>query len=76
MAKRNGKGRFEQFLPSMHEEAVRRLEIAAELRGAIDNDELSVFYQPIVDGRVNRIIGAEALVRWEHPRRGFLSPAR
>jgi diguanylate cyclase (GGDEF)-like protein/PAS domain S-box-containing protein len=75
MAKRNGKGRFERFLPAMHEDAVRRLEIAAELRGAIDNDELSVFYQPIVDARVNRVIGAEALVRWEHPRRGFLSPA-
>jgi diguanylate cyclase (GGDEF)-like protein/PAS domain S-box-containing protein len=74
VAKRNGKDRFEQFLPAMHEEARLRLEIAAELRGAIENNELVVFYQPIVDVASGRTRGAEALVRWQHPHRGFLAP--
>jgi diguanylate cyclase (GGDEF)-like protein len=74
VAKRNGKDRFEQYLPAMHEEARRRLEVAAELRSAIDNNELVVYYQPIVDLESGRTLGAEALVRWQHPERGLLSP--
>ena len=74
VAKRNGKDRFEQYLPAMHEDANRRLEIAAELRGAIERDELVAFYQPIVDLASGRTIGAEALVRWKHPVRGLLAP--
>jgi EAL domain-containing protein (putative c-di-GMP-specific phosphodiesterase class I) len=74
VAKRNGKNRFEQYLPAMHEEARQRLEVAAELRNAIDNDELVVYYQPIVDIASGRTLGAEALVRWQHPLRGLLSP--
>ncbi len=74
VAKRNGKNRFEQFLPAMHDEANRRLEIAAELPGAIEHDEFVVFYQPIVDVGSGRTLGAEALVRWEHPVRGIVGP--
>jgi EAL domain-containing protein (putative c-di-GMP-specific phosphodiesterase class I) len=74
VAKRNGKNRFEQYLPAMHEEARRRLEVAAELRGAIDRKEFVVFYQPIVDVGSGRTLGAEALVRWQHPQRGLVAP--
>jgi diguanylate cyclase (GGDEF)-like protein/PAS domain S-box-containing protein len=75
LAKRNGKGRFEMFHPEMHEEAVRRLEIAAELRHAIADHQLELFYQPIVDIRGTTVVGAEALVRWHHPDRGLVAPS-
>jgi diguanylate cyclase (GGDEF)-like protein/PAS domain S-box-containing protein len=74
VAKRNGKDRFEKYLPAMHEEASRRLVVAAELRGAIERGELVVFYQPIVDLSSERTLGVEALVRWNHPHRGLLGP--
>jgi diguanylate cyclase (GGDEF)-like protein/PAS domain S-box-containing protein len=74
LAKRNGKGRFEMFHPAMHEEAVRRLETAADLRRGIEGSHLEVFYQPIVGVRTGTTIGAEALVRWHHPTRGLVTP--
>jgi diguanylate cyclase (GGDEF)-like protein/PAS domain S-box-containing protein len=74
LAKRNGKGRFEMFHPAMHEEAVRRLETAADLRRGIETDQLEVFYQPIIDVSTTTIVGAEALVRWRHPTRGLVTP--
>jgi EAL domain-containing protein (putative c-di-GMP-specific phosphodiesterase class I) len=74
MAKRNGKGRFEMFRPAMHEEAVRRLETAADLRRGLEAGQLEVFYQPIIDVGTATAIGAEALVRWHHPTRGLVSP--
>ena len=49
VAKRNGKARLRAFAPEMHEQAIRRLEVASELRGAIDDGQLVLFYQPIVD---------------------------
>jgi len=75
VAKRNGKARYVLFEPAMHEEAQQRLVIAGELRGAIDRNELAVFYQPIVDVGSGVTRGAEALVRWPHPQRGLLPPA-
>jgi diguanylate cyclase (GGDEF)-like protein/PAS domain S-box-containing protein len=74
MAKRNGKGRFEMFRPAMHEEAIRRLEVAADLRRAIEGGQLEVFYQPIVTAHTAKAVGAEALVRWHHPTRGLVAP--
>lgn len=74
VAKYNGKARVEQFQPEMRADALRKFEIASELRHAIEG-ELTVFYQPIVDLRSPSARGAEALVRWRHPRRGLLSPA-
>jgi diguanylate cyclase (GGDEF)-like protein/PAS domain S-box-containing protein len=75
LAKHNGKGRFEMFHPDMHDEAVRRLELTAELRHAIEDRQLQLFYQPIIDVGTTATIGAEALVRWHHPVRGLVSPA-
>jgi diguanylate cyclase (GGDEF)-like protein len=74
LAKHNGKGRFEMYRPDMHSDAVRRLETAADIRAGLEGDQFEVFYQPIVNTHSGRLIGAEALVRWNHPSRGFLSP--
>ena len=74
VAKRNGKARYERFVPEMHEQAIRRLEVASELRGAIDHGQLVLFYQPIVVVSTGRILGVEALVRWNHPHRGMIQP--
>ncbi|HEY5173351.1 MAG TPA: EAL domain-containing protein, partial [Acidimicrobiia bacterium] len=74
MAKHNGKGRFEMFRPAMHEEAVHRLEVAADLRRGIEGGQFEVFYQPIVNVQKGTAIGAEALVRWHHPSRGLVPP--
>jgi diguanylate cyclase (GGDEF)-like protein/PAS domain S-box-containing protein len=73
-AKAAGKGRFEVFEPRMHEEAVSRLELQASLQRAIERCELSVVFQPTVHLETGAIEGAEALVRWDHPHRGMLTP--
>ncbi len=73
-AKRNGKGRHELFEPSMHSALMERLELEADLRRAIDGQEFVLHYQPIVALDSGRVIGVEALLRWDHPRRGMVSP--
>jgi predicted signal transduction protein with EAL and GGDEF domain len=75
LAKGRGKGRYHMFEPAMHDDAVRRLMLKGELRRALDDGELFVVYQPIVRLATNEISGVEALVRWEHPQRGVVSPA-
>ncbi|MEO5900178.1 MAG: EAL domain-containing protein, partial [Ilumatobacteraceae bacterium] len=74
LAKHNGKGRFEMFRPGLQDDAHRRLSILTDLRHALDHDELEVYYQPIVRIDDAMPAGAEALIRWHHPRRGLLSP--
>ena len=73
-AKQNGKNRYELFAPSMREPLALRLQMETDLRRAIERDELMVFYQPVVGVESGRIAGLEALVRWNHPRRGVISP--
>jgi diguanylate cyclase (GGDEF)-like protein/PAS domain S-box-containing protein len=73
-AKNRGKSRFEMFEPDMHVTAVRRLELEAGLRRALERDEFRVQYQPIVELASGGIAGVEALVRWAHPERGLLAP--
>jgi diguanylate cyclase (GGDEF)-like protein/PAS domain S-box-containing protein len=74
-AKGAGKGRHAAFAPEMHRAAISRLELEAELRWAIANDELLLHYQPIMDLATGRVSSAEALVRWQHPERGLVPPA-
>ena len=62
------------FSPGLDDNSPLRLAMTGELRRAIESGELAVFYQPQVDLREGRVRGAEALVRWRHPRRGFLLP--
>ncbi len=75
-AKASGKGRFEFFEPEMRHEAVERLELKADLQVALENGEFEVYYQPIVDLSDRRIISVEALLRWHHPTRGLITPAK
>ena len=74
LAKGRGKGRYHMFEPAMHDDAVQRLMLKGELRRALDDGELFVVYQPIVRLKTGEIAGVEALVRWEHPQRGVISP--
>ena len=74
LAKGAGKGRYEIFEPKMHTQAVERLELEADLRRAIEQEEFVLHYQPIVLLHTGEITGVEALVRWQHPRRGMISP--
>jgi diguanylate cyclase (GGDEF)-like protein/PAS domain S-box-containing protein len=73
-AKRDSKGAYAVFDPRMHTAVLERLELEADLRRAIDRGELVLYYQPVVDLDSLRIVGAEALIRWAHPRRGQLAP--
>lgn len=73
-AKQQGRKRVTFFDPSMTRNLVRRKEIETELRLALQRDELSVFFQPIVDLATGRIHAFEALVRWFHPEKGELRP--
>ena len=74
-AKGNGKGQHATFHENLNVRAWRRLELEGELRAAIANGQLRVHYQPIVDLPTGTIVELEALVRWEHPSRGLVSPA-
>lgn len=74
-AKQLGKRRSVVFEAHMHTASFDRLELRADLVRALDTDQFMAHYQPILDLETHRIIGCEALVRWEHPRRGLLSPA-
>ena len=74
VAKRDGKGRYTIFEPEMQHAVRNSQELEADLRAAIDRDEFALVYQPIVDLRDGRIVSAEALLRWDHPVRGRLTP--
>lgn len=73
-AKKNGKNNFMFFAEGMHQAALARVKLEAELRHAIEHDEFRVFYQAQVDANSEKVIGMEALVRWQHPEKGLISP--
>ena len=75
VAKADGRGRVMYFEPSMRDKVADRLQLEADLRRAIDRDELQVHYQPLVDLQTGEILGAEALLRWRHPTRGLITPS-
>lgn len=75
-AKQNGRNSFQFFEQQMHERANEVLRIENDLRRALKNQELLLYYQPQVDAISLKIVGAEALVRWQHPEWGLVSPAR
>jgi len=74
-AKKKGRNRFEFFTPDMTTKAQNRLSIAKALRKGLENNELVIHYQPIVDMMSTVPVATEALVRWNHPDRGLLSPS-
>jgi diguanylate cyclase (GGDEF)-like protein/PAS domain S-box-containing protein len=73
-AKHRGKARYEVFEPSLDANVVERLILETELRRALVRQQFRVYYQPIVALESGRTAGVEALVRWEHPKRGLLLP--
>ncbi len=73
-AKISGKARHEVFAIAMHEQALTRLQLEADLREALNNNEFELYYQPIVSLKTGRIAGFESLIRWLSPKRGFVSP--
>ena len=74
-AKAQGKACYEVFDKGMHTQAVYLLQMENDLRRALDREELRVYYQPIVSLDNGHLAGFEALVRWQHPERGFINPA-
>jgi EAL domain-containing protein (putative c-di-GMP-specific phosphodiesterase class I) len=74
-AKQRGGGIYELFDEAVRAQLIERLELERALRRAVDADELRVLYQPIVSLKEGRLVGVEALARWEQPGRGLLLPA-
>jgi diguanylate cyclase (GGDEF)-like protein/PAS domain S-box-containing protein len=73
-AKAEGRNNFKFYVPAMHTDAHKKLFLEHNLRKAIDQEEFTLHYQPLVDLVSGRTTGAEALVRWRHPKLGLLSP--
>lgn len=73
-AKERGRGQYAHFDRSMRERSHRRMRTEAELRVALEEGQLRVFYQPVVATTGRRIVSMEALVRWQHPERGLVPP--
>ncbi|MBW4691182.1 MAG: EAL domain-containing protein [Lyngbya sp. HA4199-MV5] len=73
-AKASGKEPYQIFDPTLHQDALKRLQLEIDLRKAIQQQELIVHYQPIVAIATGKIVGLEALVRWLHPQHGLISP--
>jgi len=73
-AKSAGREGYALYTEELTAHAQHRVEMAGELRRALEQDELRVYYQPVHDLSNSRLIGVEALVRWEHPQRGLVSP--
>ncbi|PSB00983.1 putative bifunctional diguanylate cyclase/phosphodiesterase [Merismopedia glauca] len=67
---------YEVFQPLMHSKTIERLNIERDLIHALRNEELRVYYQPIITLKNLQIVGFEALVRWQHPTRGLVSPCQ
>ena len=73
-AKEAGKNNYQYYTADMNMRAFEFLLLESGLRKALDNDELIVFYQPLIDLSTNKLIGMEALLRWQHPEKGMISP--
>ena len=72
--KEHGRNSYRFYAPEMTHMAIDRLDMEGNLRRALERDELQVYYQPLVDLGSGGIVGAEALVRWQHPRIGMIQP--
>jgi diguanylate cyclase (GGDEF)-like protein len=75
-AKENGRNNYKFFEPAMNARAVQRQSIEAGLRGALERHEFVLHYQPKTNLRSGKMVGVEALIRWEHPELGLLLPAQ
>jgi|GEM_PF-2334597 len=75
-AKQTGRNRIQLFDPEQDRQIIARHAALSELQTALKNEEFCLYYQPKVDMRTHRVIGLEALIRWQHPQRGLLAPGQ
>lgn len=75
-AKEEGRNSYQFYTEDMTQRAFERISMETSMRRALENGEFVVFYQPQFNGATDRLIGMEALVRWEHPQMGLVSPAK
>lgn len=75
-AKSAGRGNFQFFIAEMNEHAIERLKLESGIRRAIEAEEFLLHYQPQFDGPSRRLVGVEALLRWQHPELGMVGPDR
>jgi diguanylate cyclase (GGDEF)-like protein/PAS domain S-box-containing protein len=75
-AKANGRNNFQFYSPDMNKRAIARLSLEAELRHALERKEFEVYYQPKISAMTAGLIGAEALIRWNHPAKGMVPPGQ
>jgi len=73
-AKKQGRNTYEFYQPALTKLVQQRVKLESELRQALRNQEFIVYYQPIVDTQTQHLVSTEALVRWQHPTRGIISP--
>jgi len=73
-AKGAGRNRFSYFTPALQVAALNRMRLTNDLRGALKGNQLKLYFQPIVHLQTGKVHKAEALIRWEHPQRGMVSP--
>lgn len=74
-AKEDGRNNYQYYTCDMTQRAFERVSMDTKLREALKNDEFIVFFQPQIDARVDKIVGMEALVRWQHPKDGLIMPS-
>ncbi len=75
-AKQQGRNRFQFYSPEINAQLQQRLTLENELHGALERNEMLVYYQPLIDLRSKQVMAMEALVRWQHPTLGLVSPAQ
>jgi predicted signal transduction protein with EAL and GGDEF domain len=74
-AKRQGRNRFHYYTPVMHQAATAKMQLSNDMHVVLEDNQFKVYYQPIVNMETRQICKAEALIRWQHPRLGLVSPA-
>ena len=74
-AKEQGRNTYQFFTASMQQHTLERRQLELDLRQAIKRNELEVYYQPVINPKLNKVVSVEALLRWHHPHRGMVSPA-
>ncbi|HEY9907165.1 MAG TPA: EAL domain-containing protein, partial [Thermosynechococcaceae cyanobacterium] len=74
--KQQGKNNYQLYFEGMNQKALAELILESDLRRALVRNEFLLYYQPQIDLKTNQILGVEALIRWQHPRLGFVSPAQ
>lgn len=75
-AKDMGRGLYQFYTPEMNLQALERLQLESDMRGALERNEFVLHYQPQVELHSGQVVGMEALIRWQHPRLGLVPPAR